>query len=633
MRWIRLVALGAAALTITFGASAPSGAQTRTAASGVRSGAQAQYKGVLEPVSYTEDLDLTHVFFVTADVGWVAGKSGTILRTVDGGKSWEAQLGGDPADETEAVKVLHFLDERRGWAIQGMKTLHTRDGESWEEIGSAPYGVQEMAFVSPRVGFVAGNPAAVHYNPTIMYRTTDGGRSWKPVWTCQAKVSLGGVTKNIGCEIADIQFPSPKVGWAVAAAGCSIRGHCGPPPMLAKTTDGGETWQIMTGPGVAEQDFIEGIFFLDENTGYARLGSEKLHLTTDGGRTWRGIVASPGEAIQFADPMVGWGVELGWSELRFAYTTDGGKRWSNRRVRLPETMTAFSMPRRDRAYIVGTGGMIFRYRVVPVSEPLVANAAEAPAMPAFESAIDEQVAQLEDILEDLGEELKAASAPAQQGKGAGGASAGAGAGGGATTDPFNADSLAAVDSAAVWNEPFEAPLPPASGFTANCCKKSFSRLEITLAALSQTLPEFSGKYKNLNLLLAAIRMGAELPGQYRTFKGDLRTFRRAQDKESATAALAGVIQALSALKQTTAISMQQELPPVPEAEAFSPSGGAAASASSSSSSDAKSKNKPASSTKGKSGVDEVKDAAKEGAKEAAKDAAKKGIGGIFKRKP
>jgi photosystem II stability/assembly factor-like uncharacterized protein len=614
----RFIGLGAAALSTIVGWSAPTAAQTRTAS------AQAQYKGVLEPVSYTEDLDLTDVFFVTADVGWVAGKSGTILRTVDGGKTWEAQLGGDPQDQSEAVRVLHFLDERRGWAIQGMKTLFTRDGESWEEIGSAPYGVDEMAFVSPRVGFVAGSPQATHVGPQILYRTTDGGRSWQPVWTCAAKVALGGVTKNISCEIADIQFPSPTVGYAVATAGCAGRGYCQAPPLLAKTTDGGETWQILTGPGVFEQDFIKGIFFLDENTGYARLGSGKLHVTADGGKTWRGIVASPGEAIQFADPMVGWGVELGWSELRFSYTSDGGRRWSSRSIRLPETVKAYSMPRRDRAYIVGTGGMIFRYRVIPAAQPLVANAVAAPAMPAFESAIDEQVAQLEEIFEELTEELDAAAAASQQGKadGAGGATA-------QNNDPFNADSLAAIDSAAVWNEPFEAPLPPASGFTANCCKKSFSRLELTLAALSTTLPEFVGKYKNLNLLLAAVRMGAELPAEYRALKGDLRTFRRAQDKESAQAALASVIEALSALKQTTAIAMQQELPPVPEDEAFMSESGAA-SAASSSAGDTKAKAK----AKEKDGVvDAAKEGAKQGAKEAAKDAAKKGIGNIFKRKP
>ena len=79
--------------------------------------------------------------------------------------------------------------------------------------------------------------------------------------------------------------------------------------------------------------------------------------------------------------------------------------------------------------------------------------------------------------------------------------------------------------------------------------------------MSKTLPEFIGKYKNLNLLLAAVRMGAELPGQYRSVKGGLSAFGKAEDREGAQSALAAVSAALSAFKQTTAVSMQKQLPP------------------------------------------------------------------------
>ncbi len=238
------------------------GAQTRTTTT------QPQFKGILEPVSYTEDLDLTHVFFVNADVGWVSGKGGTILRTMDGGNTWEAQLGGDPEDRAAPVRMLHFLDERRGWAIQGegvtpYKTLHTRDGESWEEIGTAPHGADDIVFTSPETGFLAGNPSMSVTGNNIMYRTSDGGRTWKPVWTCAAKLAMGGLTQNFGCVIGQIRFPAPAVGYAVARRGCT---GCGGPSLMAKTTDGGATWKIMTGPGVFEEDEVQGIFFLDELT-------------------------------------------------------------------------------------------------------------------------------------------------------------------------------------------------------------------------------------------------------------------------------------------------------------------------------------------------------------------------------
>lgn len=588
-----LTRLAATALVVTLTASVSLDAQVKAG------GTQPQLKGILEPVSFTEDIDFSQVYFVSPEVGWVSGDHGTILRTTNGGKSWEAQLGGDPADKSEKIDLLHFLDERRGWAIQGLKTLHTRDGESWEEIGSAPYTVEAMAFTTPRTGFLTGGATIYDRGPTTMYRTTDGGRSWKPQWTCAAKVAMGGLTKNLACEISQLQFPTPQVGYGAARAKCL--GTCGP-PLLVKTTDGGESWQVLTGPGVIEEDQVTGIFFTDENTGFARLASKKLHMTTDGGRTWRGIVASPGADIQFADPSVGWGVELGYVELKLSFTTDGGKRWSSREVRLPAPIRAFSLPRRDRAYVVGDHGMIFRYRVVPMTAAMVPNGVVAPAMPAFESPLDEQVAQLETVLQEISTELESFTPPA--------------ASGGVTPAGVPKAFDPAADSAAVWNEPFEAPLPPASGITANCCKKSFNHLELALGLVSQSLPDFISRYKNLNLLLAAVRMGSEMPDEYRSVKGGLRAFRRAQDKASAKAALAEVTAALAALKQTTAVAMQQQLPPPvsPDGEAFN-NAGAASSASRQPAADAK-----------------AKPAAKNDTKDAVKDAAKKGLGGLLRKK-
>jgi photosystem II stability/assembly factor-like uncharacterized protein len=591
-----------------------------------RTTTQPQFKGILEPVSYSEDLDLKAVYFVNGEVGWVAGVGGTILRTVDAGKTWEAQLGGDPENKAPRVYALHFLDERRGWAIQGegvdaYKMLHTRDGESWEEIGTVPFGANDLVFTSPETGFLSANPGMSVSGSNTIYRSTDGGRTWKLLWTCQAKVSVGGLTRNIGCLVGQIQFPTPEIGYAVIGNGC-IGNGCGGPPLMAKTTDGGETWTVMNGPGV-ETDEVSAIFFLDEQTGFARLSSKKLHMTADGGATWRGIVASPGEAIRFADPMVGWAVALGWSDLRLSYTTDGGRRWSDRSVRLPATTRAFSLPRRDRAYVVGDNGMVFRYSVVPFAQPLGPNDKAAPAMPGFESPLDDQVEQLEQVLDEIETALGAVPEPKP--------GADSVAGGGAAA-PDSAAGFAAADSAAAAaeGEPFDAPLTPASEFTANCCKKSFSKLETVLGALAQTLPEFIGKYRNLNLLLAAVRIGAVLPNEYRSVKGGLRAFRKAGNKEEAEGALASVSAALSALKQTTAVSMQQQLPPPPSGDfeaapnaALSPAPGAGGAGNS---------------VVGQAAA-EAKDAVKDSSKAAGKDAvkaaadkAKKGLGSLLRKK-
>jgi photosystem II stability/assembly factor-like uncharacterized protein len=463
-------------------------------------------------------------------------------------------------------------------------------------------------------------------DPSDIYRTTDGGRTWAKHWVCTAKVSLGGLSRQLPCNISQLHFPTPQVGYAVARNPCHGAG-CTPPPLFAKTTDGGETWQAMLGPGVAEQDAVTSIFFLDENTGFARLDSKKLHMTADGGQTWRGIIAEPGEALRFADPMVGWGVALGMTDFRWSYTIDGGRRWNSRDVKLPTATRAFSMPRRDRAYVVGDHGMVFRYRVVPVSHALGPNDKAVPAMPGFESPLDEQVVQLEEVIASIGTELAAAGPAAATP--AGGSPAGGAAAGG---DP----AAAAADSIAAATESLDAPLPPPSDFTANCCRKSFSRLEVVLGGLSTSLPEFIGKYRNLNLLLAAVRMGAELPDEYRSVRGGLRAFRRAQDKESAAAALAGVSAALSAFKQTTTVSMQEELPPPPPPgdpqASLAPVSPAANIDAAANAAEEKTSSAETAATLVKGAV---KDSTKSAGKEAVKGAAaqvKKGLGSLLKKK-
>src|SRR2546425_2807872 len=70
---------------------------------------QPKFKGIFEPVNYNQDLKLFATFFVTADEGWVSGEKGTILHTSDGGRTWQAQLGGDPQSQGPDLKRLFLL--------------------------------------------------------------------------------------------------------------------------------------------------------------------------------------------------------------------------------------------------------------------------------------------------------------------------------------------------------------------------------------------------------------------------------------------------------------------------------------------------------------------------------------------
>ena len=119
-------------------------------------------------------------------------RNGAVLKTTDGGDTWEVQVQGG----SEGYDFIHFVDKNHGWLIGDEYTtqgnlLHiyrTDDGgENWNEVtnslpdipglsqGWYPTGVQ---FINPGFGIMYGVGAKfISYNSAMLY-TTDGGDTW-----------------------------------------------------------------------------------------------------------------------------------------------------------------------------------------------------------------------------------------------------------------------------------------------------------------------------------------------------------------------------------------------------------------------------------------------------------------------
>jgi photosystem II stability/assembly factor-like uncharacterized protein len=529
-------------------------------------------KGAWEPVSYPADVYLNDVYFATPDIGWVSagahGQPGMIIHTKDGGASWTAQLG-DPESSDPAFHDLRFIDAHTGWVLQDEKLLHTSDGESWSQTGSIKrqWGVPDYTFISPTVGlYIDGND-----NVSRILRSTDGGRTWTEVFACKATIQIEGLTKKVDCALKTMHFPSSRVGYALGGAHGAKRTL-----FVAKTGDGGETWKLSVVPDVGgdtEVYFRQEAFFTDEATGVVSLSDNRIYRTTDGGQSWKGVVGTPGLDIRFADPVVGWSFA---SYRTLSYTADGGNRWTTREFAFPTKVTAFSLPRRDRAFVVGEHGMIYRYRVLPAGEAMPAKALAAPAMPVFDSPLDEQVGELDQIVDAL--ESAVASAPDSAAGPAGAAPSAAApedaevaaaelpeeaeedAAGYAEPDVSEDDAPVEEDQYEMAEaEPTDAGMP--SAFTAGCCAKPLGKFDLILTAVTGIVPQFLGQYKNTNLLLAGLQMLSDLPGRINDLNGALRAFRKAPDKAAAQAAVAQVAAAVQGLTQSTAVAFQKQLPP------------------------------------------------------------------------
>ncbi len=115
--------------------------------------------------------NLFAVEFVNPKVGFIAGYSGTFLRTRDGGKNWEAFYIG----RNELIRRLSFVDENTGWAVGHRGTIfHTEDaGQTWE-IQKELTGIyiRDVDFFDHDNGWVVGHDGHI-------WNTIDGGSTWQ----------------------------------------------------------------------------------------------------------------------------------------------------------------------------------------------------------------------------------------------------------------------------------------------------------------------------------------------------------------------------------------------------------------------------------------------------------------------
>jgi photosystem II stability/assembly factor-like uncharacterized protein len=343
-------------------------------------GEHPKYKGIFEPVNYSGDINLKDVFFISGDDGWVVGDDSTILHTTDG-KTWKAEVGGDPSNKQPQIKLVRALDTHHAWAIEDTpeRVLATTDGENWSELGDSPRGVVDLIFTSAQHGILLANGSKEYYRGGV-FLTQDAGKRWSPQMECKITTTVQGLAHNDECWFIRLQVLSPKSLYALAADNSDSLA-------LFHSADEGRTWKYNVLPfkGNREHDF----FFADDNNGVIVFhGDGKTYVTEDGGQNWHMLLATKlASQIHFADAEVGWtlgGTRMYCCAAQVNYTVDGGRHWrASADIKFPPNTPddyRFSFPRRDRAYVIGPHGMIYRYRIVPW-EYTAPNILPAPLMP------------------------------------------------------------------------------------------------------------------------------------------------------------------------------------------------------------------------------------------------------------
>ena len=320
--------------------------------------AGAKLKAIWEPVNVKEDLALASVHFVSQDEGWVAGgktsmAGGVILHTNDGGMTWETQLG-DPTSDDRGYDHLRFVDAKTGFAVQSTasgehRLFRTTDGKTWSPVGVVAQHRTDYQFVSPTVGFVSAGDDILH--------TADAGKKWASVYACRVKAEVDGLTREIQCQVSALHFVDANHGFGVTRALDAGAGVA-----FVKTSDGGAKWSAsVILPG--ENGHEAAVHFINPSQGVVRMQNGRVFQTADGGQTWSGAVGEiDGKPdFSFADSQIGWAAKY----QKVLYTRDGGRSWLSSATRFPTAIEDSSLPARDRGYLVGEHGMVYRYRIVP----------------------------------------------------------------------------------------------------------------------------------------------------------------------------------------------------------------------------------------------------------------------------
>src|SRR5437868_8011361 len=169
---------------------------------------------------------LHSVFFIDQNRGWAVGSKGTLLRTLDGGNTWQQRL----ASTSDVVRDVFFVDEQDGWLVCEVNAYELKTKEE------------------PRA---------------YLMKTTDGGEHWK-------RVDIKGI--DVDAALVRAVFSRNGHGWTFGEAG-----------LIYSTQDSGDTWTKLQSP---TRRLLLGGTFVDDDRGWLVGAGATIIQTSDGGETW-----------------------------------------------------------------------------------------------------------------------------------------------------------------------------------------------------------------------------------------------------------------------------------------------------------------------------------------------------------
>jgi len=295
--------------------------------------------------------NLSDVFFVNDQKGWIVTDSSMILSTSNGGLTWSQQT----LPYYSPLNTVFFINENTGWVAGGYYYIAhfgviyktTNGGNNWFLLTYSGE-IQNICFVNENTGFIALNGSGDFTSGGHISKTINGGLSWT------------GEPSNT--EFKSISFRNNDTGFAIGVY-WNDTGY--DTSYVYRTTNSGNNW---------EKKYKENSYPIYSNalkdvcvkgnkvwaSGY----SSSMLFSSDNGETWGSqILPVPCQtnSIYFVDQFTGWAVGSGFSDsTNINKTTNGGVNWINQRNNFPSWLNSVMFINYYTGWAVGRYGVILR---------------------------------------------------------------------------------------------------------------------------------------------------------------------------------------------------------------------------------------------------------------------------------
>lgn len=301
---------------------------------------------------YPQGFEYRDIDWVGTDHGWAVGDAGTIVRTTDGGLTWQSVNTSVGAD----LVSVDFYDETHGWACgwSGIVLRSTDGGATWSQVGIpvgdsgynswSPVRFSAVIALSPVRAWVGGSRGDSFESDGLDFfgqdgvvrETTDGGLTWAarptalPVHPIEALAASPG-----GGRVWAVADNTMSFEWTPGRATGSYLAPFGP-----RDTDSGNRISGVTAfPDGSGWGVAGGSLFFTPNANGEWFSPVRSQAITDLAGVSDASFASPSEGVLVGSTGALW-------------TIDGGATWN----RSASLWSDYSGDPRMGAVARGTGG-------------------------------------------------------------------------------------------------------------------------------------------------------------------------------------------------------------------------------------------------------------------------------------